>query len=260
MTSAARGILLEAKQVSASYGGSTVLHDVDLEVRSSELVGLIGPNGAGKTTFIDVLSGFLEPTAGEVLFHDRPVTHLPPHRRAEQGMGRTFQSVSMFEPLSVEENLMVASQDRQWWSFVADVLAPRRAQHAVVRKLLTELGLIDARHCYAEQISTGQQKLVGLARAVIRKPEVLLLDEPGAGLDRGELTKLSRELRHLSDLGSAILLVDHDVDFVFGICERVYVLDFGRVIAVGSPAQIQADQTVLAAYLGSEIAATGASL
>ncbi|HEY4332420.1 MAG TPA: ABC transporter ATP-binding protein [Ilumatobacteraceae bacterium] len=234
--------VLETIRLCVSYGGVGALGDVDLNVSAGEMVGLIGPNGAGKTTAIDTLSGFVRPQSGTVRLDGRDITAMPPHRRARLGLGRTFQSIESFEPLSVEDNLRVA-------------VAPARRRTPLdidqrVAAILAQLDLAEVASAFPAELSYGQQKLAGLATALIREPRVLLLDEPAAGLDGGSVEILAQQLRRVRHSGVGVLLVDHDMDVIFGLCDRVYVLDFGRLIAVGTPDVVRHDPRVTAAYLG----------
>jgi branched-chain amino acid transport system ATP-binding protein len=206
------------------------LAGVDLAVEPGQLVGLIGPNGAGKTTLVDAVCGFV-PATGVVRFDGQPIEDLAPHRRARAGLARTWQSLELFDDLTVAENLAVAG------SGVAEALAAT--------------GLDDVADRLPTELSQGRRKLVGLARALAAGPTLLCLDEPAAGLDSDESLALGRRIRALVDGGLSVLLIDHDMGLVLGVSDHVVVLEFGRVIASGPPDEVRADERVVAAYLGA---------
>ncbi|MBV9195668.1 MAG: ATP-binding cassette domain-containing protein [Solirubrobacterales bacterium] len=230
---------LRVRGLSVAFGGVHALEGVDLEVRPGELVGLIGPNGAGKTTFVDAITGFVRST-GTVELEGRDVGALPAHQRAELGMARTWQGTELFGDLDVRENLTVATGHRP-----ADEARPE------VDNVLALMGLEPIAEAMPHELSEGQRKLVGLARAVVGRPRLICLDEPAAGLDTRESQALGRRLRELADRGQSTLLIDHDMGLVLGICDRVVVLEFGKVIANDVPEVVRADPAVIAAYLGS---------
>ncbi|MEO5723251.1 MAG: ABC transporter ATP-binding protein [Ilumatobacteraceae bacterium] len=244
--------MLESIQLGVSYGGVDALRDVNITVCSGEMVGLIGPNGAGKTTMIDTLSGFVRPSFGRVIFAGRDITGLATHRRSRLGLARTFQSVESFEPLTVEANVRAAAD-----TAIDDGLFARLRRGSVIDEqigsTLAQLDLTNVADAFPSELSYGRQKLVGLAMALVREPRVVLLDEPAAGLDAASIEVLGRQLRRVQQRGIGVLLVDHDMDVVFGLCQRVYVLDFGRLIAEGPPEVIRDDQRVRSAYLGEAV-------
>jgi ABC-type branched-subunit amino acid transport system ATPase component len=224
--------------LSVRYGGHLALQNVDLSVRAGELHGLIGANGAGKTTAMDAICGVV-PHGGAVVLEGRDLAGLPAHRRAGYGLGRTWQGVELFEDLSVRQNLEVARRTRS---------APDPDD------VLDRVGLGDRGSDRPAELSLGQQKLVGVARALVGEPKVLLLDEPAAGLDQNESEQFGVALRSAMDrFALSVLLVDHDTRLVFGICDRVTVLDFGAVIASGTAAEVRVHDAVRAAYLGSTV-------
>jgi branched-chain amino acid transport system ATP-binding protein len=244
--------LLNVDALRVTYGGVTAVDDVDLEVPAGKVVGLIGPNGAGKTSTIDALTGYHAPSGGSVTFDGEDITRLRPHVRARRGLVRTFQSVELFDDLTVEENLLVASQRMGVLRALRDLLLPI-GEHPrdAVDWALDLCGLTDVRDRFPTELSHGRRKLVGVARALAQKPRLVLMDEPAAGLDTDESEELGRHLRALPEAGVTVLLVDHDMSLVLSVCDEVVVLDFGRVIARGTPAQIRNDDTVIAAYLGA---------
>jgi branched-chain amino acid transport system permease protein len=241
-----RAAVLRISGLSVSFGGVHALSDVSLEVREGELVGLIGSNGAGKTTLVDAASGFVA-SAGRVELGGTDLGGLEPYERARRGLARTWQSTELFDDLDVRENLTVA---------VRGGAAPgRAARDAAARDRSAEqtLGLVGmqwAAGAMPAQLSMGQRKLVGVARALAAKPRLLCLDEPAAGLDTRESGELGACLRGLADQGQSMLLIEHDMGLVLGICDRVVVLEFGRVIADGPPEVVRTDPRVIAAYLG----------
>ena len=243
--------LLATHSLRINYGGLVAVNEVDLRVEAGQLVGLIGPNGAGKTTFIDALTGFVRPSAGEIHFGGRRIDGDPAHRRAQLGLARTWQSLELFSDLTVRENLLVASERRRWWTFLADAVRPDVRGHGdTVDAVLDDLGLAALAERMPDDLSQGQRKLVGVARALAARPQLLCLDEPAAGLDTSESGDLGRRLRRIVDDGVGMLLVDHDMSLVLAVCDYVYVLEFGRLIAEGSPERIRTDDRVITAYLG----------
>lgn len=241
---------LEVSELTVHHGGVAALHDVSLRVREGEMAGLIGPNGAGKTTFIDALSGFVAPTHGRIELDAERIDELPAHERVRRGLVRTFQSLELFEDLTVRENLLVAAVPPGRGSFLADLLGLRRVVPEAVDSELDELGLGTLGDRRPAELSNGERHMVVLARALVARPRLLLLDEPAAGLDTRETELLGALLAKLPDRGITLLLVDHDMSIVLGVCDTVTVIDFGSVIASGSPAEIRGDQRVLSAYLG----------
>jgi branched-chain amino acid transport system ATP-binding protein len=241
--------VLQATGISVSFGGVHAVVDVDLEVGESALVGLIGPNGAGKTTFIDAVTGFVR-CGGRVKLDGHELTRLPPHARARLGLTRTWQSVELFDDLSIRENLLVASQRPSIRRTLKEVVFVPDDGAAEIDSLLGLLGLEAVADELPADLSQGQRKLVGIARALVARPRLVCLDEPAAGLDTQESAELGRRLRGLADAGQAMLLIDHDMGLVLGICDEVVVLEFGKVIARGTPDVVRRDPQVVAAYLG----------
>jgi branched-chain amino acid transport system ATP-binding protein len=245
--------VLRTTGVSVSFGGVRAVVDVDLEVGPGQLVGLIGPNGAGKTTFIDAVTGFVRST-GRIELDGNDLTGLPPHARARLGLARTWQSIDLFDDLTVGENLLVASHHPSLWGMFKDTLGGSRERTAARDPLVELLGIDAFADALPSELPQGQRKLVGIARALVARPRLVCLDEPAAGLDTSESEELGRQLRRLADGGQAMLLVDHDMGLVLGICDWVVVLEFGEVIAAGVPDVVRRDQRVIAAYLGSAAA------
>lgn len=242
--------LLETRGLTVRYGGLVAVRQVDLRVSEGGLVGLIGPNGAGKTTLIDALTGFVRAT-GTIEFGGVDIGGWPAHRRARHGLVRTFQSVELFEDLTVGENLRTHADPYTATSWITDLVVPPRDE-ALELAPLKMIGLADIAEEMPSELSHGTRRLVGIARALASKPRLLLLDEPAAGLDGGETALLGEKLRAIVAAGIAVLLIDHDMELMMGICDDMYVLDFGNLIAHGEPAAIQADAEVRSAYLGVE--------
>jgi len=243
--------LLTVTGLGVSYGGVRAVEAVDLTVAEGRVVGLIGPNGAGKTSTIDALTGYHPPSAGSIVFDGRDITRMRPHLRARSGLVRTFQSVELFDDLSVDENLLVAADHVGVLAALRDLLLPvRQPSRDDVDWALDLCGLRDVADRRPTELSHGRRKLVGVARALARRPKLVLLDEPAAGLDTDESLELGRRLRTLPEAGVSVLLVDHDMGLVLSVCDEVVVLDFGRRIAHGTPDEIRADPAVVAAYLG----------
>jgi len=248
--SAGAEVLLELDDVTVSFGGIRALDGVSMAVQTGALHGLIGPNGAGKTTTIDTISGFV-PHTGRVRFGGQDLGDRPPHERARGGLTRTWQSLELFDDLTVLENCRAAAERQGLRTVLADLVRPGRPRQIdEVAWALALLGLDGLRDRYPPELSLGQRKLVAVARALAARPRLLLLDEPAAGLDTDESHELGHHLRTVVEHGVTVLLVDHDMGLVLGVCDHVSVLDFGRVIADGTPGEIRADQRVVEAYLG----------
>jgi ABC-type branched-subunit amino acid transport system ATPase component/branched-subunit amino acid ABC-type transport system permease component len=249
----AGAVVLSATGISVSFGGLRALDEVDLTVAEGQLVGLIGPNGAGKTTFIDAISGFV-PYRGRVELDGKELDGLQAHRRAEHGLARTWQSIELFDDLSVRENLAVASYHPSALATVKETLSRPVTTTEAADAALELLGLEPMADAMPEDLSQGQRKLVGIGRALAAEPRLLCLDEPAAGLDTREGKELAKHLRAVVDAGTPMLLIDHDMGLVLGISDYVVVLEFGRVIAAGPPEVVRRDLQVIEAYLGSAAA------
>jgi branched-chain amino acid transport system ATP-binding protein len=250
------GSILEVRGVSVRFGGLTALNSVSLSVAPGEVAGVIGPNGAGKTTLLNVLCGFIRPNEGQVLFDGRHYPHLRPHRLAGLGVARTLQGVGLFERLSAIENVMTGANSRARAGFWSALLGLPRSERDE-RRLRQEAGqaldrvgagtVADAR---PGELPYGMRKRVALARALVARPKLLLLDEPASGLAESELAELGELIRDLS-AETSLVIVEHHMDLMMSVCDSLVVLDFGKVISHGSPREIQADPAVTAAYLGA---------
>ncbi|HTW15426.1 MAG TPA: ABC transporter ATP-binding protein [Nocardioides sp.] len=236
--------LLEVDDVVVQFGGVTAVNHASFTAHAGRITGLIGPNGAGKTTCFNVISGLQRPTRGKVRFEGRAVTRLPVHRRSRRGMGRTFQRLEAFGSLSVRENVRVA------FDIHRGPVGWVRPAAADVDALLERVGIASYAAERADSIPTGTARLLELARCLAGRPKLLLLDEPSSGLDETETDAFGELLRELAAEGRAILMVEHDMDLVMGVCDDIHVLDFGSVIASGPPSLIRSDPAVQKAYLG----------
>jgi ABC-type branched-subunit amino acid transport system ATPase component len=251
--------VLAADAVRVRFGGLTALEDVSLTVPAAGIVGLVGPNGAGKTTLFNVLSGLQRPTSGRVTIGGDDVTDATPQRRARRGLARTFQRLELFGELTVREHLVVAYRSSRGGSvFLLDFIGLGRhasaEEDAVVDGLLEALGLAGVAGRAAVSLPLGMGRLVEVGRALATDPSVVLLDEPSSGLNATETDRLANSLRRTRDeRGVALVVVEHNVDLVLGLSDRITVLDFGKVIAEGRPSEIRVDPAVQAAYLGTEV-------
>jgi branched-chain amino acid transport system ATP-binding protein len=251
--------ILEAYGVTVSFGGVRALVDVDLAVQPGQLVGLIGPNGAGKTTFIDAVSGFVEYT-GAVRLDGRDLAGMAPHRRARLGLARTWQSIELFDDLTVRENIGVAAYQPSPWSTARQLVGAVEQPAERLGVVLRTFGLEGRTEAIPTELSQAERKVVGVARSLAAAPRLVCLDEPAAGLDAVESETLGRQLREIADAGTALLLVDHDMGLVLSVCDHVVVLEFGKVIAQGSPNAVRRDPAVIAAYLGRAAAEVSAAV
>jgi len=249
--------LLEVRGISVRFGGILALDQVSFAVGEGQIVGLIGPNGAGKTTLFNVLSRLYRPAEGDIRFDGRSLLALPAHRIATVGIGRTFQNLALFRSMTVLENVMVGAHCTGASSFLGNALglpAVRQEERGLregASRMLGLLGLEEVAHRPIASLPFGTQKRAEIARALASAPKLLLLDEPAGGLNHEEVASLGALLRRIREaLGLTMLLVEHHMSFVMGISDQVVALDFGRVIAQGTPAVVQADEAVIGAYLG----------
>jgi branched-chain amino acid transport system ATP-binding protein len=238
--------ILEARELKVHFGGVHAVDGVDLELRKGEILGLIGPNGAGKTTLVNALSGFQKPTAGRVFLNGEDVTGWSPNRLARRGLTRTFQAVRLFAGLTVLENIELGG---------VGVGMRRPAARRAARELLERLDLADKADSLATGLPHGLERRLGILRALAAKPAFLLLDEPAAGLNEHESDELVGALTLIrDDFSCALVVIEHDMRVIMRLCERIQVLDYGKTISMGTPAQVRADPAVLTAYLGRRAA------
>ncbi|MBI3015428.1 MAG: ABC transporter ATP-binding protein [Candidatus Tectomicrobia bacterium] len=250
--------LLQVKRITKHFGGLTALSDLSFSVEEGKVFGLIGPNGAGKTTLLNIISGFLKATSGNIILQGKSITGCHPHILASRGISRTFQNGQIFGNMTALENVMVGCHIRFGGEFLNAALQTgwSRRQEGEIRQvsveILASMGLQAWAQEPADSLPFGLQRLLEIARGVATKPRLLLLDEPAAGLNREEKERLTLEIARLRCQGITIILVEHDMDVVMSICDRLVVLNYGQKIAEGTPEEVQKDREVVAAYLGDE--------
>uniref|UniRef100_I2Q3M3 ABC-type branched-chain amino acid transport system, ATPase component n=1 Tax=Desulfovibrio sp. U5L TaxID=596152 RepID=I2Q3M3_9BACT len=252
-------VILETRDLTMRFGGLLAVSDFSIAIPRGSITGLIGPNGAGKTTCFNMITGFYRPTSGEVLLEGRPIGGLPPHKVCKAGVARTFQNIRLFSNETVLENVMIGRHLRQktgWLQTLVFTPASIREDRAIrshCLELLDVVGLADLAGEKASSLSYGAQRRLEIARALATGPSFILLDEPAAGMNPQESEDLMGFVRAIrDDFKLTVLLIEHDMKVVMGICEHIYVLDYGQIIAAGPPEAIRSDPKVILAYLGEE--------
>jgi ABC-type branched-subunit amino acid transport system ATPase component len=250
--------VLEVSDLTVTFGAVVAVSELSLELRSGEVLGIIGPNGAGKTTLIDAVTGYVD-GVGTVRLDGNEIQKLSPDRRSRLGITRSFQSLELFEDLTVSENLLVASERRSGWHWLTCLVWPgKQVLEGAAAAAVREFDLGDELSASPADLSYGRRRLLAISRAVASHPRVLMLDEPAAGLDDRDREELRRLLRRLAEeWGLAILLIEHDVELVMGVSDRIVAMDFGRVIASGTPDEVRHNPDVVRSYLGGAVEAAG---
>lgn len=250
---------LRVTDLSVQIGGLRAVSHVNMRLDPGELVGLIGPNGAGKTTVFNALTGFCQPTGGHVFFNDQELTHKPPHVVAKHNLARTFQNIRLFKDLSVLDNLKIAYHKNFKYCILSGIFrtpAYRRQEEAVCKvsmEILDLVGLADRAEEKARNLSYGEQRKLEIARALVMEPKLLLLDEPAAGMNPAETAELVELIYKIKkDFDLSVFLIEHDMNLVMNVCERLYVLDYGVLIGEGSVQDVRSNQKVIEAYLGED--------
>jgi len=248
--------LLQARNLSKSFGGIKAVNNAQIEVNQGSITGLIGPNGAGKTTLFNLLSNFIQSDSGQILFNSQPIHNLPSHKIATKGFIRTFQVARVLSRLSVLENMLLATPNQtgenffRVWFEQAKLRSEERKNKARAMDILESVGLAEKAHDYAGALSGGQRKLLEMARTLMTNPKLILLDEPAAGVNPTLINQICEHIVRWNQEGISFLVIEHNMDVVMSLCDRVWVLAEGTNLAEGTPAEIQSNESVLEAYLG----------